>query len=362
VIRRKPLKKVAYFSVNSFLGGAEVATLNYCIKHRKYGSWDPILFVLKEGPLVERARESRVSIVNLNINVRMRNPLSIFRAAYKLRNSLNKHGVSVVHSSMGYAQLISSLATIRTEIKKVWYQHGPVGTLFDRVSSFFYSSLTLFNSNYLKNKALKVPAAFDHQSQIVAPIVQGQEIERRRTSRLSFSHIGRIAPFKNIDGVLSALSESGIKDFQYNIYGGANSKLEKSYLESLKRLVSELKMEDKVFFHGHQNSLELVFSNSDCVIHSCKEFEPFGLTIVETILTGLPIICSSQSGASQFFDDEDCYKYDNHNDLIKQIRVFSKSSEISIEKRITRARKKAKKIFSSEQIIKKLEGLYDKLD
>lgn len=360
MIRKRLLKKVAYFSVNSFVGGAEVATLNYCIYHKKIGRWSPILFVLEDGELVSKARKNNIPVVIIKSPVRMSRPLSILRAAYRLRKELKRNGISIIQASMGYAYIIAALATLNSDIIRVWYQHGPVGTLFDRIGSFFKSNLTFYNSSYLLNLASVVPASFDHKNYVVSPIVERKKYIPAVNPSINFAHIGRITPFKNIDGIIKNFSKLQVDDVFLHLYGDANSDRDRSYKVELINLVENLKLRNRVFFHGHTENLEEVYGKSDCVIHSAKEYEPFGLSIAESLISGMPLICSEKSGASIFFENTiECLKYRDDNEMLSALNHFIKLSKAERMEIGKRAEYRAKQIFGPELIINKIEKLYD---
>lgn len=359
---KTPLKKVAYFSLNSFLGGAETATLNYCSSHLKFGQWIPILILLNEGELAIKARSLGVETYVLNSQVKFRNPFSLIRCAKKLKSYLFKNNIQMIHSSMGYAQLISSLATLGTDIKKVWYQHGPVGTIFDRCASLFKSDYTLYNSLYLKEKGDKVPATFSHRSKVVPPIVEEIDLKLKNSDVIRFSHIGRIAPFKNLDMTIRVLAKIKPSQFIFNIFGDAHSSLEKEYLEYLKELVEELKLEDSIVFKGFESNLGHIYQQTDCVLHSSLVYEPFGLTIAEALVSGVPVICSRNSGAvEEFHNNRECLTHQNEKELELCIRELL---EMSFEKRldmVERAKEKSRRLFSSKNVIKNLEECYNEI-
>jgi glycosyltransferase involved in cell wall biosynthesis len=362
VIRKKLLKKAAYFSVNSFVGGAEMATLNYCIYHRKIGKWSPILFVLEEGDLTDKARKENIPVVSLNCRVRMSRPYTIVKAVLKLRHELRRHGVSLIQASMGYAYIIAALASLRTGIVKVWYQHGPVGTIFDRVASFFKSDLTFYNSNYLLKLGQKVPASFDHCEFIVPPIVVEMDYSAPQKEVTNFAHVGRITPFKNIDVIIRNFAKLTEPDIFLNLYGDANSEKDKEYKRELEVLVKELGLSNRVFFHGHISNIESVISKNDCIIHAAKEFEPFGLTIAEMLISGVPLICSSNSGASQsFVNDRDCFKYLKESEMLACMQRFLALSHAERLVIASNGKEKALDAFGASTTILKAESLYDRV-
>lgn len=338
-----------------------MATLNYCIYHRKIGKWSPILFVLEEGDLTEKAKRENIPVISLNCRVRMSRPYTIIQAVLKLRKELRRHGISLIQASMGYAYIIAALATIRTGIVKVWYQHGPVGTIFDRVASFFRSDLTFYNSQFLLDLGAKVPAAFDHHNYVIPPIVAEMNYIQPSKEVVNFAHIGRITPFKNIDAIIRNFANIPDRNIYLNLYGEANSDKDLEYRAQLESLVADLELTNRVFFHGHINNVESIISKNDCIIHAAKEFEPFGLTIAEMLISGVPLICSRNSGASlEFENGHDCYKYLEESEMYSCMMNFLAQTKEKRLEMAKRGREKAQRIFGASTTILKAENLYDK--
>ncbi len=368
--KRKQLKKVAYFSVNSFVGGAEMATLNYCRAHLENGEWEPTLIIIGHGDLEEQAKQSSINTIIIDKELRMRNPLKLFSVLIELRKVLVQNDISFIHSAMGYAQLLISLAGFRKDIKKVWYQHGPVGTVFDRIASLFSVDYVFYNSAHLKRIGELVPASFEHSSSIVSPIVKSYPVEKSfESSIFNFAHLGRITSFKNIELILKGFKAIESYPVKLNLYGDANSKADIEYKEFLLGEIARLGLDGKVEFHGYKSDIASVLESNQCVIHSSRFYEPFGLTIAEVLLSATPLICSSQSGASEeFINNSECIKYDSISPLNAQRNIVNAMLKvIQMDKKdlslmADNAQRRAQDIFNEHKVIMKLEGLYDKIN
>ncbi|HLC15870.1 MAG TPA: glycosyltransferase [Thermodesulfovibrionia bacterium] len=115
-------------------------------------------------------------------------------------------------------------------------------------------------------------------------------------------YVGRIDPVKGIEWLIRAFKEAAdeIENSRLLIVGGQYShpaSHENNYLVYLKRLASELALEQKVEFTGpkKQTALPLYYSASEvCVIPSL--YESFGMVALEAMACGTPVIASNTGG------------------------------------------------------------------
>ena len=125
----------------------------------------------------------------------------------------------------------------------------------------------------------------------IQPIIDKQENEV-----LHFITVGRLAPWKNIDKIIQAmalLNDEGV-NFIFNIVG--SGPIDKK----LKKLVTDLKLEKKIFFLGQKNTDELnkIYLNSDIYIQA-SGYEGLPHVILEAINFNLSIISTPIGGTNE---------------------------------------------------------------
>jgi glycosyltransferase involved in cell wall biosynthesis len=128
----------------------------------------------------------------------------------------------------------------------------------------------------------------------------------RRQNYIILVNIGRIVPSKNQSASLSAvkmLSDRGIK-VAIIILGEALTKTERQYIGTLKRRVTELKIEDIVDFGGFVNDVIPYLHHSDLVI-STSLYEGLSSVLVESALVGRPVATFDYYGAREVIQDFD---------------------------------------------------------
>lgn len=104
---------------------------------------------------------------------------------------------------------------------------------------------------------------------------------------------------KNISGVINAISilNENHPTISLSIVGDGKD------AASLKKMVNELKLVDKVLFLGRvdQQEVQRLILQSDCTIVN-SNFETFSMIVLETIFTGNPVICTKCGGPEQFIN------------------------------------------------------------
>ena len=72
--------------------------------------------------------------------------------------------------------------------------------------------------------------------------------------------------------------------------------------ESLKKLATDMNVQDQIFFHGNVNHPENYLHNAFCYIHTSKS-EPFGLALIEAMASGLPVISTDGKGNRDLIEE-----------------------------------------------------------
>lgn len=119
-------------------------------------------------------------------------------------------------------------------------------------------------------------------------------------SRLSrFVFLGSLYKLKNVDVVIKALDQAlGCTDYTFDIVGDGGES------NSLKKLVGDLGLQKKVFFHGRKNRDEAqkILERAECFIMVSSR-EAFGLVYVEAMAKGLIVIGTKGQGIDGVIKD-----------------------------------------------------------
>jgi glycosyltransferase involved in cell wall biosynthesis len=109
----------------------------------------------------------------------------------------------------------------------------------------------------------------------------------------------RLAPWKGQHVLIEALA--GLPGVGCIIVGDALFG-EQAYASGLKQLVLERGLADRVRFLGHRGDVPRLMKAVDVMVHPSTNAEPFGRTLVEAMLAGVPVIATDAGAAADILD------------------------------------------------------------
>jgi glycosyltransferase involved in cell wall biosynthesis len=169
-------------------------------------------------------------------------------------------------------------------------------------------------------------------------------------------YLGRIAPFKGVDHIIEAyyLAKKEIPDLNLVIGGNPDY--------SMERIYQKWKSKHKdIHFVGFVSDEELpsYYTMSDIFITYSYSSEGFGLTSIEAIACGTPVICSSLTVFKEVLQDNAIFVPPKKPLLLaKEIKRLLKDTNLR-EKLMIKAQKFIKR-YSWDEVGKRLEDVYSK--
>ena len=311
-------RRVLYLSPNGYLGGAERACIDFCRVHQLYGRWNPTLLFLNPGVAVDEARKHHITTIVSPLRVRLSRPVLLGRAALWLREVVRLGQFDVIHSTMPYAHVVQGVALGGRPIKKVWYQHGPVGGSLDLLAQVFRYDWILFNSEYLETehfgrfalqretsnaKVLHYPIFDEQDSSFTRDDIRRRHLSAGQTTLCLCA--GRMTRWKGYDQVVQALAvlkataPELVVQTRLLIVGSAQSIEDKAYERSLHQLVVDSGLQDSVSFLPFSPDVRLLMRAADLFIHASTTAEPFGLVVAEAMLGGALVLSNGRGGVSE---------------------------------------------------------------
>lgn len=109
----------------------------------------------------------------------------------------------------------------------------------------------------------------------------------------------RLAPWKGQHVLIEALST--LPDVGCIIVGDALFG-EQDYAARLKAMVSDLGLGERVRFLGHRGDVPRLMQAVDAMVHPSIDAEPFGRTLVEAMLAGVPVIATDAGAAADILE------------------------------------------------------------
>ncbi|MBC7712064.1 MAG: glycosyltransferase family 4 protein [Rhizobacter sp.] len=323
------MKKTLYVSPNGFIGGAEKILMQIADLHFHKDESKVLVLTFNPGPVTSTLEIKNIPNICLKNSFHLSSPLKLIRAMKEIRSIVSSNKIEIVHSTMAYGHLVMSLATFGMKVKRVWFQHGPVDGLLDKIASLFPVNSILFNSKYLlelhdNSNKLQFPA-----SKYIIPlgIAQPQLFTHAEGPLLRFVLIGRLSPMKGFDKVLKALCVLKLKNpevfkkINVRIVGEANFPHEKIYRETLLALARDLGQ--TVEFLPFQNDMSGIYTSSDILIQPSLKGEGFGLVLAEAMSYGLLVVGPDYGGGTQILTNHKTGLTFNFKDSsIDELEIF----------------------------------------
>lgn len=182
-----------------------------------------------------------------------------------------------------------------------------------------------------------------------------------KTSKLDSKNliaVGRLSKEKGFDDLLKLFKKISFKysDWKLNIVGDGMEK------NNLLDLAKELKLGDKVIFHGYQNKEYINELLQDSSIYVMTSYtESFGLVLIEAMSYGIPCISyTSAQGANEIISDGiDGYLIENRNEDEMIDKISTLISDEKLRKKLGKNAKVNSRNFSGDNVLKKWTKIID---
>ncbi|WP_140945783.1 glycosyltransferase family 4 protein [Candidatus Thermokryptus mobilis] len=175
--------------------------------------------------------------------------------------------------------------------------------------------------------------------------------------------VSRISPGKGHEELFKAFKilAEGFDNLKLLVIGGATVG-EEGYFKEVRKLADELGISDKVIWAGFRKDVHEILSAIDIFV-APSHAEAFGLSLVEAMSVGLPIIASKNAGFIDIIQDGVngvFFEKGNYFDLADKIKMLL--NEPSLSKSIgENASKTAREKFNIKRYFDEIEAIYFQL-
>ena len=364
--------RLMFVSHTGLMAGAELILLDVV------QSWpDASAFLFEDGPL-------RPALASRGLNViiskwgrglsGIRRDSSFFKifpsvgrlCAITVELARTARGYDVLYANSQKAFVLSAIATLFVRRPLIWHLH-------DIISAAHFGSLQRRAQVVLANlRATKVivpsTAAADAfvaeggRSDLVEVVANGLSVPSEAASPADLRQamglpagplvgvFSRLAPWKGQHVVLQALA--GLPGPSC-IIAGDSLFGEQVYAARLKQMVDDLGLADRVHFLGQRDDVPKLMRAVDAMIHPSIDPEPFGRTLIEAMLAGVPVIASDTGAASDILADGKAGTLVAPNnpkalaDAVKRVLIGDQAMVQQLEY----AGKRARSVYSLERML-----------
>lgn len=268
-----------------------------------------------DGKLAEGLRKLGAT-VHLTPPVRLRNPLSIFRARRAMSKLLStrSYDAVLIHASWPHAVFAK---TVRQHKKPlVYFAHDAMRpeiklTFMERLAQRWPPDLILSNSRYTANTLHRLfpnsPTEIYYGPVVPPDVSDRQNIRRRLRSEL---HTGedesvillasRLEEWKGHGLLIDALGQMKNRaGWRAWITSNVQRPHEADYLKQLTEQCARLGISDRVMFLGDRPDAADLMLAADIHCQPNKAPEPFGRVFVEAMYAGMTVITTDMGGGAE---------------------------------------------------------------
>lgn len=208
-------------------------------------------------------------------------------------------------------------------------------------------------SNTLKNNILR---NFNHDSVVIPDMVDNQiysfSERNKNTSPFVYVAVGNLLPIKALDKLVEAFAK--VKDDSELIIIGEGPER-----ENLQNLIKKLELNAQVKLMGQLNRLQIneIFQKSHVFVLPSQS-ETFGVSYIEAMYAGLPVIATRCGGPESFVDENNglLVGVNNVDELAEAMRLIRQNYENYNPMQIS---EKCSEKFTPEVVAEKIISVYN---
>jgi glycosyltransferase involved in cell wall biosynthesis len=266
-----------------------------------------------EGPVANTLRAANADVHILGA-VRARRPDEVRGARNRLREVLldvQPH-VAIVHSA--WSQAIFGRTVLSSDIPLVRWLHAPQpGPVWvEAWASRSQPALVLCNSRYtlenVRGRFGTAPMVVQYPPCTMKPSAPDARHAVRagigaREDAVVVMMAARLESGKGHGRLLEALAAVRETTWEAWIVGGVQQPAEQSYLDDLRSLAASLGIQARVRFLGQRSNMADLLAAADIYCQPNVAPDSFGLSFVEALAAGLPVITTRLGGATEIVDE-----------------------------------------------------------
>ncbi|MBA4196796.1 MAG: hypothetical protein C0459_04505 [Chitinophaga sp.] len=218
---------------------------------------------------------------------------------------------AIIHSNFHHLFLL--YPALSKKYRNIYHSHESISN-----SNFYKKLFHLFNnkidwfvsvSHYVTNKmkllGLPEEKLITIQNGIYEPSAQtnqGNQTVKQNSNTFNIGIIGQITDWKGHEDLIKALAllNSDIrKKIKLYIFG----KGIESFIQSLKSLITQLRLEDIIIWKGYIKNRDEIYSILNLVCIPSRSEEPFATSALEPGIYSIPVIVTDRGGLPEIVED-----------------------------------------------------------
>jgi glycosyltransferase involved in cell wall biosynthesis len=298
------------------LGGAAMV-INELIDRVDRGRYIPVLACLSPGRWPELVRARGTAAYSFPLS-RLRSPQNLLSVVLKLRDVVRRHGIDLIHASENSALLYASLAGRLTRTPVVWHIHSTLQahSVAERAAALALRRLPpahiVFTSPGTQRNTMPFPGV---PASVVFPGVDLDQCRSGNSTRgrgelgipddaLVVSMFARVVPVKGQADFVECVGRLTARHPElYGVMCGPGDQTG-TYWRRLEELRARYGLCERLLMPGDVRPPRKhdIVAGSDVVLHP-SHAEPFGLSVLEAMAAGKPVVAADTDGPRLLIDD-----------------------------------------------------------
>jgi glycosyltransferase involved in cell wall biosynthesis len=368
------MKKIVYISPVSSIGGGEISLLTL-LNNLDREMFQPFLICYEDGPLVQKAKQSSIDVLEFKRDSFLSNVLLIWKIfKYIRQNHIDLVHVNSLDIRAGIAAwlaMVPLIGHLRVIFPFTWRDR-----LFARLSlKLIAVSNAVVDSfcrkrPFYRDKFILIPNAVEISNNLV-PAPLKEEFGLPEVAKL-VGAVGRIDPWKGYEFFLE--SAVIIKKLWRNVFffivGGVVHKHRegKLYSDMLKKKTTELNLQDCLIFTGFREDILRVIKSFDVLVVPSiilkrdrgEVTEGFGRVAIEAMAAMVPVVATNTGGLPEIVEDNISGMLVPPGDPHAMAEAVISFLADPVKARIfgKAGRKRVEELFTVQQHIKNIQNLY----
>jgi len=242
------------------------------------------------------------------VELPMRNSLNL-KSAVKLSRFVREHQIEIVHAHVARDYPLAALATGRSQAQLVLTRHVlfPLNRIHKltlrRTSRVIAVSQAVAGSLYTSSIFASEKIITIHNG-IDVDRFAGTAKDSATDRKLRVGMVGHIAPIKGQEDFVraAAIVRAHRDDVEFIIAGEDKSHSRENRV-ALEKLIDDLELNHSIKLAGWVDDVANLLSTLDLFVSPARS-EPFGLSIVEAMAAGVPVVATASEGAREIIEDD----------------------------------------------------------
>ncbi len=358
--------RILLLTTNLHIGGIERYTITLANALQRMGH---SVFVASAGGELEKELSPEIKVVRVPMGTKSVVSPKITATVFKLWELVKEEKIEVIHAQTRVSQFAACMLSSMTRVPYVSTWHGFYRPHFFRKVLPCWGEVTIAISRVVydhlkddfKRDEKKIRLIYNglDVSRFTHVYTAQEKLEIRKRYRLKEGPVvGIIARLSEEKGHIILLE--AFKDLLNDIRGAQLLIVGEGRMgNKIKARVSELGIEDNVCFCGSTLSTHDFLSVMDVFVRP-STIEGFGLTVVEAMMMGVPVVSTNVGDFKVMLDDGEVGVLADPFDarhLKEAIKSILTDGELAGRIR-TAARKYAESHFSADRMAKQVEKVY----